>query len=126
MQFIVFKFVEQHRMCFVDCKQIEVTMQEQGSFLGNCITQLSALSYALTLLNDIRECLQQACYWVVENFWFKLFILSVLVVNTGLLAAQYYGQPDAWSWVLDDTDMAFVAVYTIECVIRFTGSRTFM
>ena len=70
--------------------------------------------------------MQQMCYWVVESFWFKFFILTVVVVNTGLLSSQYYGQSDGWSWIMDDTDAAFVGIYAVECVLKFTASRTFM
>ncbi len=70
--------------------------------------------------------MQQVCYWITENVWFKTFILTVVVVNTGLLASQFYGQSDGWSWILVDTDAAFVGIYAVECVLKFTASRTIM
>jgi hypothetical protein len=50
--------------------------------------------------------------------WFEMLILGVILVNTGIMAATWYGQPIRLVHALETANMVFSAFYCLEAAVK--------
>ena len=60
---------------------------------------------------------------IVENSWFQNFILVCILLNTVCLALSWYGQPEEWITILNNFNLLFTLIYTLEFVIKLFALR---
>lgn len=58
------------------------------------------------------------CYDFVTRPWFDNFIMACIGLNTLVMAAQYFGQNDLYSLILDSANLVFAIIFTLEAVIK--------
>lgn len=54
---------------------------------------------------------------------FEIAIMSVIVMNMVCLSIEHHNQPQELSDTLEYINAMFVAVFTLECVIKLVGLR---
>ena len=57
-------------------------------------------------------------YTIVRSFAFEVAINVLIVVNIIFMALEYYNQPEGWETVLDTANYVFVALFTLEALLK--------
>ena len=60
---------------------------------------------------------------VVTNQKFEIAIMCVIGVNMIGMAAEYHGQPSSVTSTLSYVNQVFVAIFTLECVLKLLALR---
>lgn len=64
------------------------------------------------------NCLKDSCYSVAMNSYFDRFILFCICFNTACLAFTWHGEPPNLQGILDNFNLAFNIIYTLEAAIK--------
>lgn len=62
-----------------------------------------------------------AIFWFVNTNFFEWFITFVIVLNTITMCMEFYGAPDKYLYVLNIFNLIFVAIFTLEAVLKLLG-----
>lgn len=62
--------------------------------------------------------LKDACHSIAMNSMFDTFIFFCIVLNTICLGLTWHGEPPFLKLVLDQFNLIFTGIYTIECIIK--------
>uniref|UniRef100_A0A7S2SE50 Ion transport domain-containing protein n=1 Tax=Mucochytrium quahogii TaxID=96639 RepID=A0A7S2SE50_9STRA len=58
---------------------------------------------------------------IVDQMWFKLFVMFLIICNTGVLASEFFGQPE-WMFEFQKySNYAFLGLFTMEILLRVTA-----
>mmetsp|Transcript_37153 Transcript_37153/g.83235 ORF Transcript_37153/g.83235 Transcript_37153/m.83235 type:complete len:774 (-) Transcript_37153:345-2666(-) len=68
-----------------------------------------------------RHWLRVKCFRVVTSHEFELFILSCIVANSIVMAADHFGQGEDYALALKVCNETFSAVFLVEAVLKLTG-----
>jgi len=74
-----------------------------------------------------KNCLRRYCYRLVEYTSkggvrvFDTFIMVCIILNTGVMAMTYFGQPYWYSVMLEVINILFAVIFTIEAIIKLTA-----
>ena len=68
-----------------------------------------------------RHWLRVKCFRVVTSHEFELFILSCIVANSIVMAADHFGQGEDYALALEVCNETFSAVFLVEAVLKLTG-----
>ena len=60
-------------------------------------------------------------HWFVNTNFFEWFITFVIVFNTVTMCMEYYGAPADYLHVLHIFNLVFVAIFTVEAVLKLLG-----
>merc|ERR1712096_449038 len=73
--------------------------------------------------NPVRVC----CYTLVEYTTkggvrvFDTFIMTCIILNTGVMAITYSGQPEWYSTTLEVINIVFAVTFTVEAIIKLVA-----
>jgi hypothetical protein len=59
--------------------------------------------------------------WFANNKYFDYFILTVIVLNTVVMAMNYEGASSTYVNLLDTLNLAFTAVFILEAILKLIG-----
>ena len=69
-------------------------------------------------------CLQAVCFDLVYGWrHFGRLVVLVVCINTGIQMASYGPEPDSWFRAMNALDAIFVALYTIELVLKIGAEK---
>lgn len=54
---------------------------------------------------------------------FDVVIMLVILLNMLTMALEHYDQPDELTFILSLINQAFIAIFTLECVMKMTAMR---
>lgn len=60
---------------------------------------------------------------IVTNQKFEIAIMCIIGVNMIGMAAEYHGQPDSVTSRLAYINQVFIAIFTLECVLKLLALR---
>ena len=66
---------------------------------------------------------RKICYTLVENPKFDIFIMTCIILNSALLAMNYYGISPSTVIILDRLGFVFGIIYTIEAIIKIIAYK---
>ena len=71
-------------------------------------------------LQDLRamNCLRRFCVVVTQHKAFEIFILTCILINTIVMASQYYMISDHRSHIQSSINLFFLAVFIIEAILK--------
>eukprot|EP00198_Chlamydomonas_reinhardtii_P001158 XP_001690493.1 voltage-gated Ca2+ channel, alpha subunit [Chlamydomonas reinhardtii] len=62
--------------------------------------------------------LRRFCYQLVHHKYFDIFILTIILINVGFLAATWYGEPPSYTRQKDLANIVFMSVFAAEAVVK--------
>ncbi|CAM1324279.1 cac (predicted) [Pycnogonum litorale] len=68
-----------------------------------------------------KDSLKYKVWRIVVSTPFEYFIMTLIVLNTLLLMMKYYKESDTYRKSLHYTNMAFTALFTIECLLKLAA-----
>ncbi|KAA0147079.1 hypothetical protein FNF31_07654 [Cafeteria roenbergensis] len=68
-----------------------------------------------------RNPCRRALLAVAQHPRFEWFIVGCILLNTGAMAATFFGQPTTYSLVLDVINYVFAAIFTLEAVLKISA-----
>ena len=66
-------------------------------------------------------CIQYYCYKLISHQYFIIFSMSMIFLNTIVLASEHYQQSTSWTNVLELSNLIFTLYFTIEVIIVYIG-----
>ena len=67
------------------------------------------------------NCFRLQCFKIVQSQVFEYIIMTAIVINTGFLCIDYYGQPPVLDRVLEIANYTFVSIFTFEMILKVTA-----
>lgn len=58
---------------------------------------------------------------IIDANWFEILIQMIIILNSLTLGSQYYGQPCWWGDTIENLNLAFTIIFTIECIMKLIG-----
>lgn len=65
-------------------------------------------------INKIRK----ICFRIVQSNKFEYFIIFIILFNTLLLCMDYLHSPELYGEVINDFNICFVVIFTLECIFK--------
>jgi hypothetical protein len=67
------------------------------------------------------------CYYLLGRTWFEILLALIILFNTGIMAAQHYGQPGYMKALSEVVNYVATALFVIEMVVKHLayGFRTY-
>ncbi|KAG2448926.1 hypothetical protein HYH02_006274 [Chlamydomonas schloesseri] len=62
--------------------------------------------------------LRRFCYQLIHHKYFDIFILTIILINVGFLAATWYGEPVNYTRQKDLANIVFMAIFAAEAVLK--------
>lgn len=61
---------------------------------------------------------RKVCFTIVQSNKFEYFIIFIILLNTLFLCMDYLNSPAIYSEVINDFNIFFVIVFTLECILK--------
>ncbi|KAG2787764.1 Sodium channel protein [Phytophthora cactorum] len=73
------------------------------------------------ILKPPRQFLRRQLFYLVKMQRFEWFIMICIIVNTFLMAAQFFGESTMQAYVINIVNEIFAVIFTLEAVIKLTA-----
>lgn len=60
---------------------------------------------------------------LTTNQKFDIFIMSIIMLNMVTMAMEYHNMEETYSTTLNTINVIFIAIFTLECVMKLIGLR---
>lgn len=67
------------------------------------------------------NCLRLQCFKIVQSQAFEYIVLTAIVINTGFMCVDHYGQSKELEDTLANSNFFFVIFFTCEMVLKLTA-----
>ena len=68
-----------------------------------------------------KEYFRKFPFAVISHRYFEPFVMSCIVGNVVVMASEWYGEPESWTVLKDQINLAFTAVFMAEMVLKITA-----
>ncbi|KAG2432797.1 hypothetical protein HXX76_008531 [Chlamydomonas incerta] len=62
--------------------------------------------------------LRRFCYQLVHHKYFDIFILAIILINVGFLAATWYGEPLSYTRQKELANIVFMSIFAAEAILK--------
>ena len=70
---------------------------------------------------ETTSCYRRMCYYISDSVFFQAFILVCILMNTTVLAATWYGEPDDLAPKEEKVNLGFNLTFTLEAIIKLSA-----
>ena len=61
------------------------------------------------------------CFYIVQNKYFDIFIFTIIILNTIVLAIGWYGESQEYTFVTSVLNMIFGFIFTVEAIMKIVS-----
>uniref|UniRef100_A0A8C6QVI4 Sodium channel protein n=1 Tax=Nannospalax galili TaxID=1026970 RepID=A0A8C6QVI4_NANGA len=102
----------------------DIFMTEEQKKYYNAMKKLGTKKPQKPIPRPLNKC-QGLVFDLVTNQVFDIFIMGLIILNMIIMMAEYNGQPDEEKKIFDYLNIAFVVIFTLECLIKIFALRQY-
>ncbi|EPY86849.1 Sodium channel protein type XI alpha subunit-like protein [Camelus ferus] len=102
----------------------DIFMTEEQKKYYNAMKKLGSKKPQRPIPRPLNKC-QGLVFDLVTSQVFDIIIIILILLNMISMMAESYGQPDHKKLILEHLNLAFVVIFTIECLIKIFALRQY-